>query len=85
MSWSTSLILEWTTRPLTTIERVPSVSRRSCRELRWRGKRADADFLDQHRLEHHDLAEELTEDRDALLVPLFRRHWRRIYHLAGGS
>src|SRR5688572_19259386 len=41
---------------------------------------ADADFLDQHRLVHHDLADQITEDRNAIPIPLVRRHWRRIYH-----
>jgi len=48
-----------------------------------------ADLLNRHRLKHHHLAAQLTENLDALSLALGRaggrRHPRRLYHLLNSS
>ena len=80
-------MLQWTTRPLTTSDRSPSVEPEIVQGIEVEGKpgfdlgAAAADLLDRHRLEDHHFAVQVAEDLQAFgvaLVVVGRRHPARL-------
>ena len=84
MSWSTSLIFESATRAFTTTDFCTSAQAEIVEGIEMEGKSgldrdaAFADIANQHRLEHHDFAVKVAENRDALgITPVHVGHAAR--------